>query len=564
MRRKLSAKRTLVLWQLLFILLGTSWLWAPQLNHFLSYKTSLISQYESPAQPYAWVFRLSDALAAILLILAALALRRYKSKLTAIPWIVLLVIGLGMLVDSSFASACRLDQADCREHLSFTFIVHAAETVVTAMAIFFIALYDSWIRKRLVSILFVVFQTIYGLLLISQLASHDHFNTLSQYIYQTILIIWLAWLVYGYFNVQGEPQETGTRSSIVRNVVAVWAFLNGVVAIFASLTHLHLLGNARGLYFAGDTAWLAQHGVVTGVVMIYLSRHLARGERRARQIFLFICSLEIIKYSLITPHFLLAFYVTTFCGLFVLRDEFYRGTIVLTWRKRLKEAGFMAASLSLVAGIILILLNRDNEHAEVAAQAIDHFFDYTLRAKVVPRSHLADALLAHTISAFFLISIAVILWILFKPYKKAPFKSPDYKKITGILTKYSSSSEDYFKLWPPDKQYFWSNDKDGFIAYKITGGVAFALADPVARKNNRAILVSDFVNWCRARRLVVCFLPVYQSSLNSYTRTGLNSLQIGASAVINIDDFLNKTAQDKWWRWQKNRAIKSGYFYDVS
>src|SRR5205807_9167242 len=35
-------------------------------------------------------------------------------------------------------------------------------------------------------------------------------------------------------------------------------------------------------YFAGDNAWLAQHGVVIGVVMLYLSRQLAQGDRQAR------------------------------------------------------------------------------------------------------------------------------------------------------------------------------------------------------------------------------------------------------------------------------------------
>src|SRR6266404_2500559 len=97
---KSNRKSRLIVWQLLFLLLGTSWLWAPQLNHALSGRTSLISQYESPGQPYAWLFRLCDAAAAGLLILASLSIRRER-KSSKTVWIFLLIIGFGMLIDAA-------------------------------------------------------------------------------------------------------------------------------------------------------------------------------------------------------------------------------------------------------------------------------------------------------------------------------------------------------------------------------------------------------------------------------------------------------------------------------
>ena len=41
-------------------------------------------------------------------------------------------------------------------------------------------------------------------------------------------------------------------------------------------------------------------------------------------------------------------------------------------------------------------------------------------------------------------------------------------------------------------------------------------------------------------------------------------MQIGASALIDTDTFLEETIKDKWWRWKQNRAIKEGYQYAVS
>jgi lysylphosphatidylglycerol synthetase-like protein (DUF2156 family) len=557
----LNTKRALALWQFGFLLVASSWLWAAQLNHIISHRTSLISQYETPGQPYSWLFRLGDLLAAAMIIIAATVLINRQGRSPG-NWL-LLIIGLGMLVDPVFASSCRLDQLSCRQHLTPTFVVHAAETAISSSALFLIALYDAWRRRTLVSIGFVGFQVAYGLLLLSQVATQNHFNTISQYVYQLTALVWLAWYVRERLGSGAKVPLSASRASLIRQAVSVWAFINGGLAILISLTHLHLLGTINRLYFAGDNAWLAQHGVVVGIIMIYLSRQLARGERRARQIFMLICGLEVIKYSLVTPNPLMLLYLLTFCGLLVLRDEFYRGTIVLTWRRRLKEAAFMAASLALIASIGLILIGRDNQQAVIAARALDNFFDYSVSSKIVPKNHIASALLAHTISAFLLIGIATILWILFRPYKIS-HGANDIERVKRLLARYANSSEDYFKLWPSDKSYFWNSNRSGFIAYKTVGAIAFALADPVGPAASKQALLEDFIADCRARRLKVCFLPIYPSSLRLYKRLDLNTVEIGSSALIEIDSFLNDVSSDKWWRWKKNRAAKAGYEYRVS
>jgi phosphatidylglycerol lysyltransferase len=57
-------------------------------------------------------------------------------------------------------------------------------------------------------------------------------------------------------------------------------------------------------------------------------------------------------------------------------------------------------------------------------------------------------------------------------------------------------------------------------------------------------------------------MPVTEVSLNLYEN--LTSIQIGASALVNINDFISKTYEEKWWRWKRNRAIKQGYIYETS
>jgi hypothetical protein len=502
----LAQRRYILLWQVLLLILGTSWLWAPHLNHVLSYRTSLISQYESPIQPFSWLFRIGDVAAGALLLAMALVFMQSESKKIAAR--LLLIISAGIILDPVLSTSCNMVGDACKEYVSFSFVLHAIETTVTSSAIFALAVYDSWNRKKAVSILFSIFQFAYGLLFVSQLADHDRFNTVSQYVYQTAIIVWLAWFCRDVLS-ESRYSTAPAEQRITKNLVAGWAFLNGVLAIVISLAHINLLGRIRGLYFTGDSAWLAQHGIIVGVIMLYLSRHLARGEARARQIFLLLSGIETIKYAVLSPHSgLMLFYMLTFIILFILRDNFDRGSVPLTWSLRFRDLYFLVSGLLVSALISLSLLDRDNRVSIITNRAANHFTDYVTRGRGFPARHINSILLAHSISVFLTASLFAVLWILFRPYKVGVRRPKDYKRAELALSRHSSSSEDFFKLWPRDKEFFWDSRHNGFIAYKIAGPVAFALADPITTRKKQ--LADNFNIWCRGHRLKVCYLPIYR------------------------------------------------------
>ncbi|HSW85389.1 MAG TPA: phosphatidylglycerol lysyltransferase domain-containing protein [Candidatus Saccharimonadales bacterium] len=557
---KVGSRKSLILWQLLFIFLGTSWLWAPHLNHHLSYRSSLISQYETIGQPYSWLFRLSDILASILLLFVALQMLKIKKN----KWTsrLLIIIGFGLFLDPLLTTSCHTIGTSCKEYFSLSYALHAIESIITSSAVFALSVYDTWLRKKIVSILFIIFQVGYGLLFISQVANQDHFNTFSQIIYQVSLIVWLAWFYRDFMHEQNFVIQLGEKKKM-QFAFATWAFINGILAIMISLAHIHLLGRIKGLYFAGDSAWLAQHGVIIGVIMIYLSRHLARGELRARQLFLIIAGIETIKYSVISPHpMLMMLYGFTFSILFVFRDDFDRGTVPLTWQMRLRDLYFLFAGLLIALFAALLELDRDSKISTTASRAFDNFFDYVGNKTPVSSINLRSALLAHTMTVFIFTSFISILWILFKPYKLTFESGHKFHQIENLLQKYSKSSEDYFKLWPRDKNYYWQKDGQGFIAYKVVNSIAFALADPIS--DQQKTLLEEFIVWSKARRLTTCFLLISPDNLSMYGSAGLESLHIGSSALIKVEDFLKNTINEKWWRWQRNKAEKNGYIYKVS
>ncbi|MGZ6005766.1 MAG: DUF998 domain-containing protein, partial [Candidatus Saccharimonadales bacterium] len=357
-------KRKIIIWQLVILLVGMTWLLAPSLNHVLSYRTALISQYETGGQPYSWVFRLGDIVAGFAVIWLAWQYRRRYSR--GIDSILLLLVGVGMLFDPVFTTSCHIQGKICLEGNSIKFFLHAAETVVTAFSAFALVLFDAIKRHKLVSYGMLAYQLAYGVLFLTQYASHQQFNTISQYIYQCSLIIWLAWYGGDVFYTKPDLKSYKT-ASFVRYAAAAWAFLNGLLSIAVSLAHIHVVGKIGGLYFTGTNAWLAQHGVIVGVVMLYLSRHLMRGEMRARQIFLVLTAIEVLKYAAIAPNaLLLIVYAISFCLLFIARDAFVRGSVPLTWRIRLKDLAYMIIALMVATLLTLVILDNDDRATVIA------------------------------------------------------------------------------------------------------------------------------------------------------------------------------------------------------
>lgn len=549
-------RRYLMLWQLLLLALGTSWLWAPLLNPGLSDRLSLISDYETPQQPYSWLFRLCDALAGLLIIGLAWLLIHRNQKI--IGWLVM-VIGICFFLDPLLPTTCRMTGNICTGRSTPRYFIHGVESVAAGVSVFLTMVYDSVKRKKLVSWTIALLQAVWGVYFLTETAKGVRTHTIFQYAYETSAIAWLAWFGRD-FLAEGDFLPIRAEFNLVKSLAAAWAFANGVFAIVISLAHIHLAGNLKGLYFAGDNAWLAQHGVIIGVVMLYLSRHLARGERRARQIFLLIVGIEALKYAIITPSFaLLALYSLTFIILFIFRDDFDRGILPLTWTVRLRDLYYMVAGLLLASGGGLLVLDRDDRTSIIANRAFGHFTRYVSQNGMARHSHLRAVLLDQTLSVFLAAASIIILWILFRPYKYRGGRKENYALVEEKLLRLSGSSEDFFKFWPRDKQYFWTEQRDGFVAYKTAGAAVFALADPVAK--NKQLAADRFIEWARSRRLKVCFLPIYSEGQRLYESAGLQLIQIGASAVIDIRTFLSKTSNDKWWRWQKNRAVKKEYVF---
>ncbi len=554
-------KHWLALWQISFLITATTWLFAPFLDDIVSNRQTLISEFSSPGMPYSIIFEVTSVISGLLLFYLSYRLYKKYKKVT-IPVVLVAILGLSAILDILAPINCELIRGVCQERYTLAFLVHATETVAEAIALYGLTCWDIYKNRRIPSILFLIVQTLYGLLFVTGIINTENFQTISQFTYQATAVVWIAWYPFMEFASQIKYRSSG----LVNKFLAVWIGFHGVAAIVIGFGHVEYFSRLDNLYLGDNSLLIGQHGIVIGLIFLYLSRHIARGERRAWQIILILLGLEIIKYSAILPQPLfLGIYIFTFALTFALRGHFSRGIFAQSWRSKAMDALIVICGSAIsvvVLGYVLsytpayTFINRTYTESHVIA----------MRTHRLATSHIHRSIYNDAGSILLVGLVWFVLWSMFRPahFGGADASTEEYFAAENILGQMSNSSEDFFKIWPNDKQYFWSEDRQSFIAYKVVGPIAFALADPIGQSNEgKEKLLNNFLVHCRTHGWRVCFLLVQESSVWMFEKAGLKLQKIGASAVIDIEKFVNETANNKWWRWQRNKGAKEGYYYET-
>jgi phosphatidylglycerol lysyltransferase len=118
--------------------------------------------------------------------------------------------------------------------------------------------------------------------------------------------------------------------------------------------------------------------------------------------------------------------------------------------------------------------------------------------------------------------------------------------------------ESYFALWP-DKSYFFNPARSGFIAYRVSAGVAVCLSDPVAPSQEIPSLARGFLDYCTGNGWIAAFLYTLPDFLPQYETLGLRALKVGTDAVVNLERFCAETHLSKQFRRTKRRLEEDGY-----
>jgi phosphatidylglycerol lysyltransferase len=156
-----------------------------------------------------------------------------------------------------------------------------------------------------------------------------------------------------------------------------------------------------------------------------------------------------------------------------------------------------------------------------------------------------------------------LFFTLIKPYFTRTAVDENFReKAKFLLQQFGNSSVDYFKLYK-DKLYFFSDIHDAFVAYRISGGFAIVLEEPVCAAENKINVLKEFDVHCRKMGLKPAFYRVDENSIPWFNQLRKHKLLIGQEAILNINRFSLDGKDKKSLRNGLNSLQKKGYIISV-
>lgn len=351
-------------------------------------------------------------------------------------------------------------------------------------------------------------------------------------------------------------------------LASLFAFVTGVLLTLQPLLrHSEISHRLAAIVLPPNVEAVDFTSLVTGLALTYLAYELLQRKRSAWFIALGACTISIVSQAFLfrpTIHtFFLMFVIIT---LLVGHNEFVvKAPIIHVMQGVRTLLGSIAFAL-LYGTLGFWLLDRRDFGTNFS---LLESFENTLRQYVLIGG---TGLTAHTrFAMWFLNSLTVVgvmtiaycLFSILRPLRYELRKVPaERKQAREILETYGGDVDDYFKLWPQDKSYFFSTDNEAFIAYGVARGVAICLGGPEGRPESIEPMMHAFKKFCFNNGWLIAFIAVSEKHKAPFTRLGFNNLVIGADAVIDIDTFLSQTVRNKYFRNIVNRFQKGNFTCD--
>jgi len=131
------------------------------------------------------------------------------------------------------------------------------------------------------------------------------------------------------------------------------------------------------------------------------------------------------------------------------------------------------------------------------------------------------------------------------------------ERAASIVHHYGRSTLDSFKYWP-DKSFFFSDSRRCFLGYRVAGGYAIVLGDPVGPEDEIETAVRGFQALCQENDWGHCFYQTLPDFLPGYLRLGYRKLKIGDDAIVDLTRFTLEGKEARKMRSRVNQLEKQG------
>lgn len=254
-------------------------------------------------------------------------------------------------------------------------------------------------------------------------------------------------------------------------------------------------------------------------------------------------------------------------SLLLARDEFKVKSDLSAFRNSVKLA-VIVILITIGYGVGgFMLMDKSDFHQEIGFNSALHHtidqFDLTTNRPLIPYTRKAKLFMG-SLSFVSIIALVYLTLSLFQPVRfRLNDQSSNRKKIYYLMEQFGAPSEDFFKIWPHDKHYFFDTNEDAALAYTVRRGVALVLADPVGNKASYKRLILQFEEFCWANDWQPSLVHIDNQYLEFYRDQGYQLQLLGQEAIVDIDKFVTETARDKYFRNIKNRFTKDNYQVEV-
>jgi lysyl-tRNA synthetase, class II len=156
---------------------------------------------------------------------------------------------------------------------------------------------------------------------------------------------------------------------------------------------------------------------------------------------------------------------------------------------------------------------------------------------------------------------ALYLWL--RPFTHVVAQTVGERKVArALVDAYGSDSLSFFAL-RRDKSYFFSPTRRAFLAYRVIAGAALISGDPVGDEEEFASLFAEFKRVARANGWRIAVLGASDAHLERYRALGLRPILLGEEAVMRPAGFSLEGRPIRKVRQSVSRLTKAGYRFRV-
>jgi len=168
--------------------------------------------------------------------------------------------------------------------------------------------------------------------------------------------------------------------------------------------------------------------------------------------------------------------------------------------------------------------------------------------------------MAHTLG---FIAWSFLVFTMVKPYFHRKHDVPtSQEKAYKLVERFGNSPVDHFKTYR-DKLFYFSDQFEAFIAYRIANGFAIVLEEPVCADDYKISVLQEFERHCHKMGLKTAFYRVDETGMSYFNYLKKRKLLIGQEAVLELGMFTLEGREKKSLRNALNSLQKKGYTTSV-